>query len=316
MSAIRKEGKINQNTTLIDIGMFGIHGAGAVYLIESDKKCLIDAGTRKEAPHLVSALRRLNSFPPDLIILTHPHWDHTQGVPLLRKEAQRQGKKIEILASKEAIPLLADSSFNDVYGGGPYESIENVTPVKEGDEVDLGGLKLLIYDVPGHCKGHIAVFDSKNKNLFVGDSLGNKMSDKMFLAPFTPPRWDRDDFLASVNKMKQIPYETLCLAHFGCITGTEAKSILDESVATCNFWWQFYEKNASRLEDTAFLAQEIQKAINPKADIKPTSAWKMALIRMTSALGMESSRRVLIFRDHLRWLAKGYSMYKGAHPGS
>jgi len=315
MSAIRKEGKINENTTLIDIRMFGIHGAGAVYLIEGDKKCLIDAGTRKEAPHLVSALRKLNSFPPDLIILTHPHWDHAQGVPLLRKETHRQGKKIEILASKEAIPLLADGSFNDVYGGGPYESIENVTPVKEGDEIDLGGLKLLIYDVPGHCKGHIAVFDIKNKNLFVGDSLGNKLSDKMFIAPFTPPCWDREAFTASVNKLRQIPYETLCLAHFGCIAETEARSILDESVATCNFWWQFYEKNAQRLDDTAYLLHEVQKAINPSAKIKPMSFGKVAFIHVMSALGIEAARRIEVFQDNLRWLAKGYSIYKSAHPG-
>ena len=50
MSAIRQPGRISENTTLIDIGMYGVAGAAAVYLIEGDKKCLIDGGTRTEAP--------------------------------------------------------------------------------------------------------------------------------------------------------------------------------------------------------------------------------------------------------------------------
>jgi hypothetical protein len=46
MSAIRQPGRISENTTLIDIGMYGVAGAAAVYLIEGDKKCLIDGGKR------------------------------------------------------------------------------------------------------------------------------------------------------------------------------------------------------------------------------------------------------------------------------
>jgi hypothetical protein len=37
MAAIRKTGKINDNTSLIDIGMMGVSGVTAMYLI-NDKK--------------------------------------------------------------------------------------------------------------------------------------------------------------------------------------------------------------------------------------------------------------------------------------
>ena len=40
MPAIRTSGKINEHTTLIDYGMWGVAGAGAIYLIESEKKCM------------------------------------------------------------------------------------------------------------------------------------------------------------------------------------------------------------------------------------------------------------------------------------
>ena len=87
LTAIRKQGKITENTTLIDAGLFDVTGTTAVYLIEGDKKCLIDGGTRNAASRIIKILNDLNAFPPDIIILTHSHWDHTQAIPILRKKA-------------------------------------------------------------------------------------------------------------------------------------------------------------------------------------------------------------------------------------
>ena len=51
MCAIRMPGPINENTTLIDIGMFNAFGITAVYLVRGEKKCLIDGGTHAEETH-------------------------------------------------------------------------------------------------------------------------------------------------------------------------------------------------------------------------------------------------------------------------
>jgi glyoxylase-like metal-dependent hydrolase (beta-lactamase superfamily II) len=319
MSAMRQPGKINENTTLVDIGMEDVYGMTAVYLVRGNRTCLIDAGTRAQAPRLIKLLGELDASPPDLIVVTHPHWDHAQGIPLLRQMAARLGKQIEVLASSAAIPLLADASFNDVFGGGPYQSIQAVTPVKEGDTIDLGGIALRIYEVPGHCRGHLAILDEENRNLFVGDALGDKVSDDIFLPPFMPSTWDPDAFLSSVNKLRLVPYETLCLAHFGCIGGSEAKSILDEAVETCNTWWQFYEKHADRLSDTDYLLQAMRKEINPGIPIpRPMTFRLKVLLGLVSAVGSVMGRKTAImdklaFSDILGWLATGYRMYTSAH---
>ena len=92
MSAIRQPGRVNENTTLIDIGMYGVAGATALYLIEGDRKCLIDGGTRTEARRIIKVLRQLDAFPPDIIMVTHSHYDHTQGIPIMRREAAKEGK--------------------------------------------------------------------------------------------------------------------------------------------------------------------------------------------------------------------------------
>ena len=263
MSAIRQPGKINENTTLIDIAMQGVAGTVAVYLIDGGKKCLIDGGTRGEACQLVRTLKELDAFPPDIVIVTHAHYDHAQGIPRLRKEAARERKGIEVLASEKAIPLLADRSYNDIFDAGPYEAIKDVTPVKEGDTVDLGGITLRIYEVPGHCTDHIAILDEKNRTIFVGDAIGIKFGDRTFLPPFMPPSCDPDAFRSSINKLKQVDYESLCLAHFGYIYEDEAKSILDEAVSTFDTWWNLFKDNADKLDKPDHMLDVVLKEIAP-----------------------------------------------------
>ena len=123
MTAIREPGKINENTTLIDATLQGVGRVSAVYLLKGEKTCLIDAGTRKGANKIVQALEDLNIGPPDILILTHSHWDHCQGIPILIKYAERNNKQIEIMASEKSIPLLQDQSFNNVFGGSSFENL-------------------------------------------------------------------------------------------------------------------------------------------------------------------------------------------------
>jgi metal-dependent hydrolase (beta-lactamase superfamily II) len=106
---------INDNTSMIDMELFGVKRAGALYLIKGDKTCILDSGTKKEAKGLIKALDSIEAFPPDMIIITHSHYDHSQGVPVFCREAEKRGKKITIMASEKAIPNLQDQSWNSVF---------------------------------------------------------------------------------------------------------------------------------------------------------------------------------------------------------
>jgi len=316
MSAIRLQGKVNENTTLIDIGMYGVAGATAVYLIEGDRKCLIDGGTRTEASRLIKALRQLDAFPPDIIVVTHSHYDHSQGVPPLRREAAKEGKRIEVLASETAIPLLEDQSWNKIYGAGPYTDIQDVTPLREGDIIDLGTTTLRIYEIPGHCKDHTAIMDENYGNIFVGDAIGNKIADNTFLPPFVPPFWDPNAFVSTINKLKLIGYDSLSLAHFGYISGEESKQILDEALLTYETWWQLFDENADKLEDINYMIETVMTKIKPGIpEIKILSlklkvlfalmtCWQKLVRKDPQPLG------VFLLRGILQQLAAGYRAYK------
>ena len=269
MTAIRKEGKVNDDTTLIDIRMFGVPKITAIYLIESGKTCLVDAGTHTEARKILRQLKALDIFPPDMIILTHSHWDHCQAIPFLCQRAKKEGKEIEILASEKAIPNLRDQSYNEIFGTGPFTNIEeDIMPLKEGDIVDLNGITLKVIETPGHMTDHIAFLDEKNKNLFVGDALGDKVSDFIFIPPFYPPYWDKDAYLNSINKLKKLDFKTITLHHFGLVYEDEAKSILDESVINLNKWWELFEENIEHLDDIPFMIDNTLANLIPKSELE------------------------------------------------
>ncbi len=320
MTAIRQPGKVNENTTLIDFGMLGVAGIGAVYLVESGETLLIDCGTRSEAPRIVRALKQLNSFPPDNIIFTHSHDDHCQGIHYIRRAAEKEGKSINVFASDVAIPLLEDQSWQEVLDRKErYENIKGVNPVKEGEAIDLKGLTLRILSTPGHSKDHITILDETNKNLFVGDLLGNKFGDCAFVPPFMPPYWDTAAFFCSIRKLRRIHYESICLAHFGFIYDEEAKNLLNEAVTTFETWWKIYEsaEKLGKLDDSDYIAETLKKELKVEipefALLKPSSKFVLSLMNLGRKLiGKEphSVGDIMVRNYVVKWLAKGYKTHR------
>jgi glyoxylase-like metal-dependent hydrolase (beta-lactamase superfamily II) len=317
MMAIRDPIELDPTTTLIDIGDGGVWRKTGVYLIEGDRKCLVDGGTKAEAPRIIRTLKEMGAFPPDIIILTHSHHDHAQGIPVLREAAAREGKTIEVLASSEAIPLLADPSYQEVFGPGPYASIVDATPVDEGDSVNLGNTKLSIYNVPGHIQDHIAILDEASGNIFVGDAIGARFSDGASVPLFFAPFWDTEAFYASVDKLRQITYGALCLAHFGAVRGDEAKTILDDAVSTFERWWRILEKNEDRLDETSHLLDEILERTQftlPRIEtVSPIQGVALRLMVVWNKLvhGKSWSVSRLLLPDAVEDLVRGYRTYKG-----
>jgi hydroxyacylglutathione hydrolase len=119
------------------------------------------------------------------ILLTHHHADHIGGVPGLLAHA--------------SVPVF-----------GPCgEEIDTVThPLAEGDVIDVPGLpmRLLVRDVPGHTRGHIAYYYQPTAGgtpwLFCGDTLFAGGCGRLFEG--TPAQ-----MLASLTKLAALPDDTL-----------------------------------------------------------------------------------------------------------
>lgn len=139
---------------------------------------------------------------PIAILITHYHWDHVGGIPVITEQFD--------------IPVYTPKT----------ESVAGSThPVGEGDIVALAelGLQLTVMDVPGHTSGAVAYYD--NERVFSGDTLFTAGCGRMFEG--TPPQMH-----ASLSRFKSLPEETLLYCGHEYTVGNLkfAKSVEPENV--------------------------------------------------------------------------------------
>ena len=310
---------VNDNISMIDFELSGVKRIGALYLIKGDKKtCLVDSGTKESAKRIIKALDSVQQFPPDMIILTHSHWDHTQGAPIFCSESEKRGKKITVMASEKAISNLKDQSWNSIFDEKlKYENVMDVEPLKDGQIIDLGGIELEINDFSGHCADDIALYDKKNKTIFLGDSLGYKFEHYLTFPPFMPPFWNKDGFYSAAEKLKQIDYEKIYLAHYGCIEGKEAQDFPNDMIVAMETWWNVFveSEKKGKLDDVTYMRETIVKEasiVMPELEISKASM-KIMLSIIDTGRKIIGKKPIDVgamqLEGFINWLVKGY---KGA----
>ncbi len=314
MSGIDME-KVNEHTWMLDIGLFGIKRVGALYLLKGERSCLIDSGTQQEAKGLIRALDVKNAFPPDIIVLTHSHWDHTQGTPTLCREAQKRGKPIRVLASEKAIGNLKDQSWNKVFDEKrTFEDIDTLEPLQDGQVIDLGGIDLKVIEVSGHCEDDIALYDEASRTIFLGDALGYSVEGSLMFPPFMPPFWNKEGFYLAAEKIGSIDYQNLCLAHYGCRKVSSSSAFPDEAVRTYETWWHVFEETDKdgKLDDLNHLKERLLSEIGiryPELEIsKPSMRFMLSLINTAKKILRKRPINVaeVQLEGIIGWLAKGY----------
>jgi glyoxylase-like metal-dependent hydrolase (beta-lactamase superfamily II) len=83
----------------------------------------------------------------------------------------------------------------------------------------VGGRELIIIHTPGHAAHHIAVFDTKTKGLFSGESLGLIYSPGYPPLPaVAPPSFDMELYLKDMENLKALKPRLVFYSH-----GTVAK---------------------------------------------------------------------------------------------
>lgn len=291
MAMIRDEGWINPNTYLIDAVHEGMSRAHAVYLLRGGNggTCLIDSGTKSSASVIYDKLKALDAWPPDRIIFTHSHWDHTQGIEFLRKKAAETNDSLNVLASEKAMPYLKDQSYNICFGTDqmPYLDIEDVSSVKDGDTITLDeDFAVTIVATPGHMVDHISIYDETNSSVYVGDAIGMKWSPVLLVSNPNSTFWNEEDYRKSISTIKDLNVETIGLSHFGCLLGDDAKAFLDESVSTYEKWMDIFDRNRDRIDDIPFLVGVLWKEVYPAV---PERIQELATPGFTEAVEMAAN---------------------------
>ncbi len=139
-----------------------------VFPDNSDKAILIDCPyeATEVIPHFLEhAGRKLSA-----ILLTHGHWDHIWDTARL---AELSGAKV--YASKFGNHLIEDADFQRevLFASDGLESAKIDVKISDGDELDIGGLKIKCFEVFGHSPDSIAYYidDNGQRVVFAGDAL-------------------------------------------------------------------------------------------------------------------------------------------------
>ena len=121
-------------------------------LVSGEEAALVDPGGLTPELELALEGKKLR-----YILLTHGHFDHAEAAELLRA---RTGAPICYHPEERA-------SFWALGRTPPPLDRE----LGEGDELPLGGEKLLVWHLPGHSPGSVAFLWQRGKTALVGDVL-------------------------------------------------------------------------------------------------------------------------------------------------
>ena len=104
---------------------------------------------------------------PEAIVLTHGHFDHILAV----EEIRRAFQEITVYAAEKEAKLLGDSRLNMTGSYGTGFSLRPDRLVKDGDVLELAGLKWQVIETPGHTAGSMCLWIEEEDVLISGDTL-------------------------------------------------------------------------------------------------------------------------------------------------
>ncbi|MHA1233000.1 MAG: MBL fold metallo-hydrolase [Candidatus Helarchaeota archaeon] len=232
----------------------------ASYLIVGKKKkVLIDASGKSEGRRIAKKVLKLG-FKPDILIITHSHWDHAGGISSIIKKIP----DIEIMVHEAGAGALSDpNDFNKWFSDytPQLEPITEINRLKDGEIIDIGDIELEIISTPGHTNCSICIFDRKNKTLFTGDSLGYMLTEKVFFGPIMPPQFSEKKLLKTFEKVEKIEYTNICLAHFGCLSGKLATTLPEFAKSNYYKWKNFFISKWNEKQDPIFIESELKNEL-------------------------------------------------------
>jgi 2-aminobenzoylacetyl-CoA thioesterase len=257
-----------------------------VYLVEGKEESLIVSGGMSYLAR--DLIRQFERFRIDesrikAVLILHAHFDHVGVIPFLRRrlpnlriyvsarawEILQTPKAIQIINtySREVAKKMGREKVLDDYDLAWADDIEG-TVVSEGDRIDLGDIALRIYETPGHSSCGITAYMMKLKVLFASDSAGIPYKNMIV----TSASYDYNQYLDSLEKLKDLDVDYICADHYGYVEGHEAKSFVKQTILAAKENRALMEKAYLRTRDVKVAAKEAIRlfyAENPDYIVTP-----------------------------------------------
>lgn len=217
----------NPDFTIVDLALPtpGHEITTSVYLLKTSKIALIDCGPAVSLPLLFDGLKQLNIDPEnvDYILATHIHLDHLGGLG----QALKRMPQAKVIVHPKGIPHLINprrlwqgslDALGEVavkYGQPEPVDASRLISAEEGQQIDLGSLKLEVLLTPGHAPHHLSLLERNHGFLFAGEAAGIYFPEINITRPASPPPFDLDKTLDSLAKLIATNPHSVFYCHYG-----------------------------------------------------------------------------------------------------
>jgi glyoxylase-like metal-dependent hydrolase (beta-lactamase superfamily II) len=208
---------------LIDSPYWGSQGVLGTYVVKGEEPMLIDPGPTSQVSGALEGLRELGIRQLRYVGLTHIHLDHGGGawkVIEVHPEADvyAHPKAVEHLVDPSRLAASAKQFFGPAYER--YGEVRGLNPMKiqesqDGEVLDLQGATLKVIWTPGHASHGQSFWESDYRIIILGDCGGSFSKRSGSIFPITPPPFNLERALETLDKLIALRPEIICYSHFG-----------------------------------------------------------------------------------------------------
>ena len=244
---------------LTDVRMFQQDGFGAIYLIDDQRKAIVETGTSHEVDRVLEAVRSFGLKPADIdaMIVSHIHLDHAGGAGFLLESMpnakvyvhERGYKHLVDPTRLVASAMSALGPEAEYFGTMRPIPVDRLVSVRDGLTLDLGKHELVFLDSPGHAPHELTILDRRNGCVYTGDAAGLYFPDDEILMPVAPaPAFDLEKNLQTFARLLRLEPRALLFSHYG--PHTKPKEAIERMMTLYPTWSRIVkEKLATSGED-------------------------------------------------------------------
>ena len=260
---------MSEGFAVIDTNMHGFEGVTGAFVVRGEKTALVETGPKNTVDNVLAGLRGAGVDSLDAIVVTHIHLDHAGAAGTLANLFP----DAMVFVHEVGAPHLVDPSklwssaariygdqMEELWGGIDPISSDRIRVLNDGDKVDLGGRSLQAIETPGHAYHHHAYLDDGTGTLFAGDAIGVKLQGIDVVRPATPPpEFHLEKAIASIERIRAVGPESLCLTHFGTVDRSVGE-ICEKAIGSLTEWARWVEESRAAAEDMDAVARSVQQA--------------------------------------------------------
>lgn len=206
------------------------HGIAAYLVVGPGGPVLVETGPSSTLATLVARLAEHGYAPSDIrhVLVTHIHLDHAgasgwwaaQGAHIYVHHvgAPHLIDPTKLLASAQRI---YGEMMEPLWGQVLPVPAGRLTALRDGDEVNVAGLRFAALDTPGHAwHHHVFRLDGI---AFTGDAAGVRLAGSPLLfLPAPPPEFDLAAWRETVARLSGANFSAIYPTHFGPVSDVKA----------------------------------------------------------------------------------------------